>query len=389
MSKIKPKKRMKVIRTVEAFYPFVSGVANQAYNISKRMEEKGIKSPILTSNYRAEKNPKNEKIRGIEVHRFPIKWNIMKYFYTPEIKTGFLEFDLVHAHNHRSYQTETAFQIAKKQGKPFVISVHGSLLGYDHFLKGIAKLPYIAYDLLRGKSIIKRADAVIVNSKEEYKDAIRYGVKESRLHLLPVGIDVEGYSPLKKDESILKILFVGRISRNRNVEPIINSASVLKKRRIPCKFIIVGGEEKSSETSKTGYLNELKSLAKRMKVTDMVEFKGPKYDDELKKYYRTADIFVYTSLSENFGQTMLEAGAAGLPLICTKVGIAPDLIQEGKNGFIVKGEPKEIAERIVSLLDREKREAFGRISRDIVSKKYDWDRIIAEYLKIYKSLVKT
>jgi glycosyltransferase involved in cell wall biosynthesis len=379
---------MKVIRTVESFYPYMSGVANQAYNLSKGLEGKGIRSPILTTNYMAEKSPKKEMLKGVEINRFLIKWKFMKYFYTPEMKNGFSSFDIVHAHNYRSYQTETAFKIAKKQGKPFVISTHGSLLGYDHFLKGIAKLPYIAYDLLRGKRIIKKTDAVIVNSKEEYQDAIRYGVQKDRLHILPVGIDVNEYTPLKKDENILKILFVGRISRNRNVEPIIKSASILKKRRIPCKVIIVGGEEKSSETSKTGYLDELKNLAKNMKVSDVVEFKGPKYGEELKKCYRTSDIFVYTSLSENFGQTMLEAAAAGLPLICTNVGIAPELIQEGKNGFIVKGEPKEIANKIVSLLSKDKREAFGKISRDIVQKKFDWDRIISEYIKIYQSLLK-
>jgi len=383
-------KRMKVLRTIESFYPFMSGVANQAFNISKRLEERGIRSPILTSNYRADKSPEHERMNGVEVYRFPIKLRFMKYFYTPAMKKKFSDFDIVHAHSCRSYQTETAFKTAKAQGRPFVISTHGSLLGYDHFLKGLAKLPYIAYDIIGGKRMIKNADAVIVNSKEEYQDAINYGIQKEKLHLIPVGIDIEEYNPLKKDSETLKILFVGRISRNRNVEPIIKAAGILKKRKTRHKFrfVIVGGEEKSSETSKTGYLDELKELAKKIGVADIVDFTGPKYDLKLREQYRTADIFVYTSLSENFGQTMLEAGAAGLPMICTKVGIAPEIITDNENGFLVKGEPEEIANRITELFDKKKRERFGALTREKVRKNFNWDEIINKYLDIYKKMLK-
>ena len=103
---------------------------------------------------------------------------------------------------------------------------------------------------------------------------------------------------------------------------------------------------------------------------------------------RTADVFLYTSLSENFGQTILEAGAAGLPMICTRVGIAPEIIKNGKNGFIVRGEPLEIADKIVELCDRKKRERFGRLTRDIVKKNFDWESIINKYAAIYKAVLK-
>lgn len=384
------KKKLTVLRTIESFYPYVSGVANQAFNISKRLEKKGIRSPILTSSYRAEKSPSHEWMEGAEVYRFRIKSRFMKYFYTPDIRKMLKDFEIVHSHSCRSYQTEIAFKTAKKLGKPFVISTHGSLLGYDHFLKGFAKLPYIAYDLAVGKKIIKKANAIIVNSKEEYQDAIEYGIKKDRLHLIPVGIDIDEYSPLKKDGDVLKILFVGRISRNRNVEPIIKAAGMLKKKKTiqKFKFVIVGGEEKSSETSKTGYLDELKELTKKIRVTDIVEFTGPKYDEKLREQYRTADIFVYTSLSENFGQTMLEAGAAGLPMICTKVGIAPEIITNGKNGFLVKGNPEEIAKRVVELFDNEKRRQFGELTREKVRRNFNWDEIINKYLKIYQKVLK-
>ncbi|MEA3230096.1 MAG: glycosyltransferase family 4 protein, partial [archaeon] len=336
--KTKAKSKLTVLRTIESFYPFMSGPANQAYRISSELEKRGIKSPVLTTNYKAGKAPRHQKIKGVEVFRFPIRWGFMKYLITPSMRKKLSKFDIIHAHNHRSYQTAIAFKAAKKYGKPFIINTHGSLLGYDHYLKGLAKIPYVIYDLFGGKNLIKKADAVIVNSNEEYLDALRYGVKKSKIHLLPVGINVNDYSPLKKQKNTVKILFVGRISRNRNIEPIIRAAAILKNKKQKQKiiFTIVGGEAKSSDTSKSGYLAEMKLLTKNISVDDIVQFVGEKRGDELKKEYRTADIFVYTSDSENFGQTILEAGASGLPIICTPVGIAPELITDGKNGFLVK-----------------------------------------------------
>jgi glycosyltransferase involved in cell wall biosynthesis len=379
---------MVVVRTIESFYPRMSGPANQAFFISKRLEKKGIRSPVLTSDYEAMRSPAHQKMDGVEVFRFPIMLRIMKYFYTPGMKKELEGFDIVHAHSHRSYQTALGFRAARKAGKPFVISTHGSLLGYDQYLKGLAKLPYMIYDLFSGKKIIRNADMVFVNSRKEYKDATRYGVDKKRICLVPSGVDVDDYTPLKKKEGTIRILFVGRIARNRNIGPIIKAVALLKDRPERIEFIVVGSEVKTSDTSRQGYLSELRQLAKDSGAAGIVRFVGEKRGDELKKIYRTSHIFTYTSLSENFGQTILEAGAAGLPIICTRVGIAPEIITDGKNGFLVKGEPNEIADRIIKLFNRQRRERFGRITRKLVKERFCWESITRKYIDVYRSLVK-
>ena len=81
---------------------------------------------------------------------------------------------------------------------------------------------------------------------------------------------------------------------------------------------------------------------------------------------------------------MLEAGAAGLPIIATKIGIANDIVKDNKTGFIVGSkDPGAIASCIKELIDKNKRELFGRRIREIVKKNFDWDNIIERYIKVY------
>jgi len=370
---------MRVIRTIESFYPYVTGPANQAFKISKGLYKKGIESPIFTTNFNVSNAKKQEYFDKVLVRRFKVTKRIMKYCFSPSMRKVLEkeDFDIIHSHNYRSYQSSLGYKMAKKMKKPFVINTHGNLLAYKNFKMGlISRLPYYAYDLLTLKKIVKKADMVVAATAQEYKEALEFGVKKEMLRIIPVGINIKDYEPAKKDSSVINLLFVGRIARNRNLEPIIKAMKLLKD----AKLTIVGGEAKSSETSKTGYIDELKKLAHGLNI----EFTGPKYGKELIDYYKKSDIFVYTSFYENFGQTILEAGAAGLPIIATKTGIANDIVKNGKTGFLVGSDnPGMIAEYIRELTDKNKRVMFGKRIREIVKKNFDWENIIKRYIEVY------
>lgn len=379
---------MKIIRTIESFYPFVSGPANQAYIISSMLEKNKINSPILTTFYRAKESPIEEKMGNVIVKRFKSKFNLMKYFFTPDIKNEILkeDFDVIHAHNYRCYQTDIGARIAKSKNKPFVLSAHGSITGFATSLSGIQKLPYIIYDFLTKRRALKTADAIIVNSKQEYARAIKYGIPEEKLHLIPVGFNKKRVAPRKYEEKdLLRGLFVGNISRNRNLQPIIKALADCKQN---IRIRIVGQEMQSSATLKSGYIEEMKLLAKVMGVDDRIDFVGAKYGKDLDTEYQNADFFIYTSISENFGQTIMEAGGFGLPLILTPVGIAQELIKDGENGYLVESnETEDIAIKMDSLASAELREKFGKDVQERVFKKYSWENIGMEYEKIYLKLI--
>jgi len=114
------------------------------------------------------------------------------------------------------------------------------------------------------KASAKSADAVVVSSKLEYEDAIEFGIKKDKLHVIPMGIDVDEYmnKPVRQNEDTINILFVGRIARVRRIEILLQAVAKLP---IPFYLTLVGGEEKTSSLSRSGYLDELKKLCKNLK----------------------------------------------------------------------------------------------------------------------------
>jgi glycosyltransferase involved in cell wall biosynthesis len=244
-------------------------------------------------------------------------------------------------------------------------------------------LPYHFYDAVTLKTSAKRAQAIIVSSKFEYEDALEFGIKKEKIHIIPMGIDVEEFKKKPNISEELQILFVGRIARVRRIELLLQAVSRLS---FPFHLTLVGSEEKTSSVTRTGYLNELKQLTKQLNLKNKVTFAGKKPSQELKTFYQSADIFVYPSLYENFAQPLLEAAAYGLPLISTSVGIARDIIIEGETGYQISGKPEEIKERIESLKDSKLRLQMGKRIQNEIKKSFDWGNIMDQYISLYYSL---
>ncbi|WP_371803595.1 glycosyltransferase family 4 protein [Candidatus Lokiarchaeum ossiferum] len=382
---------MKVTRIIDSFYPFMSGPAKEAFYFSSYLEKNGIPSPVYTSFLDVSNVPAEQTVENVHILRYPIKYRFMRFVYTPQMKhaLNLEDMDVVHAHNYRSYQSHLGYKIARKKKIPFVINPCGGLLGYKAYLKGVKSLPYRIYDFLTRKKIILGAAKVIVESKKEFDEALKFGVHAEKIKLIPMGIDYLQYYNKSKEflpcdsKNPLKILFVGRIARNRNLEPIIEAMRCLEN----VELRIVGDEAYISQGLKEGYISELQQLSKKYHLEDKIFFVGAKYDKDLINEYKSADCFVYTSLSENFGQPIQEAAAAGLPLICTRIGIALDIIVEDVTGFFVNfNSPEEIVEKLEKLKSLEKRRSMSANIQDIIKTNYSWDKIIGEYISVYEEI---
>jgi UDP-glucose:(heptosyl)LPS alpha-1,3-glucosyltransferase len=197
-----------------------------------------------------------------------------------------------------------------------------------------------------------------------------------------MGIEIDHTKKVAND--IMKLLFVGRVARVRRIELLIQAA---EKLTFPFHLTIVGGEEKTSSVTRSGYIKELKDLVQKLNLNNKISFVGRKTQEELKEYYRMADIFVYPSKYENFGQPLLEAGAHGLPIVATPVGVARDIIIDGETGYLTSDDPKAMSDHIHLLQDNNLRQQMGTQIKKLIREKFDWVNIMSQYIGLYRSLL--
>lgn len=180
-----------------------------------------------------------------------------------------------------------------------------------------------------------------------------------------------------KDSDLL-LLFVGMNFEVKGLDTIIRAVSRVRAKRpgAGVRLLVVGrGDEK-----KYG------ELARQLGAGDAVTFAG-KQTEGIEKYYRAADLFVMLSAFDTFGMVVLEAMAAGLPVLLSPNVGAKDLVEEDVNGFVLPdGRDEEAAaERILQLLDAPRREAMGKAA-SLTAAEHDWDRLVEKVRAVYLEL---
>jgi len=101
---------LRILRTIESFLPHVSGPARQAFEIARRLEERGIASPVVTSYMDVDTAlPARDQLGPVSVTRLPVAFRLMRYGVTPGLKPHLRGADMIHSHNYRNYLTDAAF----------------------------------------------------------------------------------------------------------------------------------------------------------------------------------------------------------------------------------------------------------------------------------------
>ncbi len=280
------------------------------------------------------------------------------------------------------------FFFASIREKPFVLSTHGSLLGYKKDNPSASQqFSCKLYDALTLKTSAKRADAVVVASQMEYDEALDFGIHKNKLHIIPDGLDVSGAAVDRSSRSgsPLNLLFAGPLTRLRRVELLLRAA---RKLTLPFRVTLVATNDIIKSKGSAEYITELKKLAKSLGIEDRVELLGDPSSENLEQCYRNADLFIYPSAYETSGETLLAAAASGLPVIATPVGLANEIITSGTNGFIVPADPDMICDRILQLGQPDTRREFGRHIREKVVNGFGWNTVMDRYMELYDSLKK-
>jgi len=233
-----------------------------------------------------------------------------------------------------------------------------------------------------------RCDLVTAPSETVKKELKGLGCKR-KIEVLSNGVDMNRFRPENRSARLRKmfcrdgetmLFHVGRITKEKGVDVLLGAAKELKKRGMKFKLVIAG---------KGPALEEMKALAKKLDVSDAVVFSGFVSDGELPKYYATAEFFVTASAVETQGIVMLEALASGTPVIGADAGAIPELVKDGKNGFIFKaGDCTKLADRLSDVLNDESlmKRVSGNARESVME--HSLEKVCDRLERIYEQMTK-
>lgn len=290
-------------------------------------------------------------------------------------------FDVVHCHGNLSGFLFTLFC----ESTPIVYTEHDSTpwaCQYPSLLeRAVRKLVYRALNV----PLFRRADKTVVlyaDQKEELQR--RWGIPAERLFVAPNGIDDIFLAPATSNGTAANgnaslpakgyCMFVGRLEPRKGVESLLHA---LADSSIPCLIVGDGPDRK-----------RLMDLSSRLNLTSRVVFTGAVNRSDLTDYYRHASFLVLPSLSEAFPLTALEAMASGIPVLASRVGVLPDLIEPHQCGLVfTPGQAAELSQRIQTLAsDPEMARRMGHNGRETVLRKFTWNAVILELVRLYQGL---
>lgn len=267
------------------------------------------------------------------------KLSVKRFFKIREIAK---EYDIIVVHHGDPFLKIYHYLLSKTLEKKYVTFVHSCYDKNYFYPDNKLKRMLAHYVFQKG---LDNSDLIIYVSKAGLKSYHEeFNLKENKLVVIYNGIGVDkinagrNWKPLKKD--IYNIVYVGRLDCCKGVDLLLKAINTVKE-KYPIKVSIVGdGPEKES----------LKKLSKQLEISDITTFYGQQ--KEVIPFLKAASIFVYPSIcQEVFGISIVEAMAFGIPCISNAVGGIPEIIENGKSGFLCETISSEnLAEKLDRVL---------------------------------------
>jgi len=236
-------------------------------------------------------------------------------------------------------------------------------------------------------ALLKRADAVVAISGEIETALVRRLGSAVTVARIPNGLEprpeLSAHSKRElRDELGLPqqtlVTCTGRLSRAKGLPMLLETWRQICASRTDVHLAIVGGGNSAFDNCEA----ELRAYVQDNELQDRVTFTG--YVPDVTNHLRASDLFVMFSESEGFGLALLEAMAEGLPCITTSVGVAPEIVQHGENGWLMPArDPVAARAALTNALNSMPRwEAMGEKARAAVAARFDMDQVAAAYLRL-------
>jgi glycosyltransferase involved in cell wall biosynthesis len=399
---------MKILQVANRTFPAHGGVELHTIMISKKLVERGnevtlavfnsldqrdcgygvtYERPYFITRPRRPSLPETEWHNGVRILRFPSRIQLLSYYWSPKmlhwLTNHIREFDVVHTHCFRFSNNEFA-AIASMLNDfkvPIVFTCHdATLLDYMGWR---GRLVDEIYRKTIGRELVKLAGRVIALTETNATELERYLFADpEKIRIVPNGIDFNRYQDLP-DPTDLKeklgdpeqvILYIGRFIGYKNPHALIHAFRKIAIKYPKSHLLMVGKDY--------GMLNYCKRIA-----CERVTFLENASEDEKLKALALSDVCAIPSSYEGFGIVALEAQAAGVPVVATKLGGLGHVLIDGVTGLYIES-PKieEIVHAISVLLDHpELRQRMAYEGKQF-SSKFSWDAVAEKLETVYKEL---
>ncbi|CCO07104.1 glycosyltransferase family 4 protein [Desulforamulus hydrothermalis] len=332
----------------DSYLPYIGGVVRSIEIFTEELRRLGHEVNIYAPSYPGVAKEK-------DIFRFPaIPTPTYKGFYLAVPFAGGLERflsvnrpDVIHVHSPFLLGRLGA-KIARKLGVPLIFTFHTLYDQYTHYVpfarelsKGITRKICVDF--------CNRCDLVITPTENISRHIRSMGVT-SPIKCLPTGIQLSEFADLDKNwlrqtfalEEQTILLSVGRAGKEKNISFLLDCFAQICRRHSNVTLILVGdGPE----------LENLKSYAQNLGLTDKVIFTGKLAREKLVKVYGGADLFVFASMTETQGIVIAEAKAAGLPVVAVNAYGVSDMVVDGEDGYLVRPAIESFVNKVNFLIE--------------------------------------
>jgi glycosyltransferase involved in cell wall biosynthesis len=258
-----------------------------------------------------------------------------------------LDLDVLHAH-HPFLLGVTARRLARRLGRPLVFTYHTLYDKYAHYVplpRPLVARQAVAWSIAFANS----ADLVIAPSAGLASRLRSQGVRRPVV-VLPTGVDLDSFRPGDQQAARRALtlppagplcLYLGRIDREKNLEFLLDAFARVAAERPAARLVLVGRGTREAR---------LRRHAERVGLGDRVHFAGGVAPDVAPLYYQAADVFLFASTTETQGLAVLEAMAAGRPVVAVRASGVEEAVVDGVTGLLVPEDLDVFAAAVLQVL---------------------------------------
>lgn len=362
----------------------IGGMQNHTAELTRALDRRGVIQTVVTT--RPPTAPWRDRMGGhatvyrlgVPVKRFRQLYGVQAAGLVPLLARNT---DLIHVHMGEDLAVlPIGLAVAWAWRRPLIMTIHCSLsytLQANDLRSRILKTMGGPIERLGHR----HADAIITLTSRLADLLERDGIDPNRIHTIPSGVnptifDGEFQDPFPEIQRP-RVTYVGRITREKGVETLVHAVPLLREKRVTVLLVGDGPDRKEIET-----------LIHDLELHDRIRITGFLPHDEVPAVLQHSDLLVLPSDYEELGSILLEGMQMGLPIVASRTGGIPDIIEHGRNGLLAEpGHPRAFATAIDRLLQNPHlAHRLGSEARQR-AKAYDWNTLADSVLQIYRSLL--